>query len=47
MEKKIENLKDINWYLIVEELLIFFLELFVCLLFILLELYKMLFYIYI
>lgn len=36
MEKKFENLKDINWYSIVEELLTFFPELFVCLLSILL-----------
>lgn len=41
MEKKIENLKDINWYSIVEELLTFFPELFVCLLSILLEPHKM------
>lgn len=41
MEKKFENLKDINWYSIVEELLTFFPELFVCLLSILLEPHEM------
>lgn len=41
MEKKFENLKEINWYSIVEELLTFFAELSVCLLSILLEPHEM------